>query len=120
MIGLASVAVLTCGALSAIDGDTISCDSQKMRITGPAALNRCGINTPETPSPKRPREKALGEQAKQRLEELLPEEVQAEVSCLRDRQGQPLAWVRMSNGETAGEVLRNGYAARWRPGHWVP
>lgn len=119
MIGLVSFAALTCGALSAVDGDAIRCHGQNMRMTGPNAPNRSGINTTETRSAKGPREKALGEQAKQRLEELLPEEVQAEVSGVRDRYGQPLAWVKMPNGETAREVLRDGYAARWRPGYWA-
>lgn len=117
MITLAATAILTCLSLTAVDGDTIKCDGQNMRIMGPGAPNKSGVDTPEIFRPECQYEKLLGEQAKRRLEELLRQDVKVEDSGVKDRWGRPLVWVRMPNGETAGEILlRDGYGVVWRPG----
>ncbi|MFC6486911.1 thermonuclease family protein [Nitratireductor sp. GCM10026969] len=117
MSTLASIAILACLSLSAVDGDTIKCNGENMRIMGPGAPNKSGVDTPEIYSPVCQQEKFLGEQAKRRLEELLRQDVQVEDSGVRDRWGRSLVWVRLPNGETAGEVLlRDGYVVVWRPG----
>ncbi|MCT7378328.1 thermonuclease family protein [Chelativorans salis] len=91
-----------------------------MRIMGPGAPNRSGVDAPEIRNAKCAKERLLGQQAKLRLEDLLKQDVRVEDSGVRDRYGRPLVWVRLPNGETAGEVLlRDGYAARWRPGQQV-
>lgn len=110
--------LITCASLLAVDGDTIKCDGQNMRLLGPGAPNVEGIDTPETRNAKCAKEKLLGNQATLRLKELLRQDVKVEDSGVRDRWGRHLVKVRMPNGETAGEVLlRDGYAVRWRPGY---
>ena len=114
----ATAAGVECLSLSAVDGDTIKCNGQNMRIMGPGVPFKSGIDTPEIRNAKCAREKLLGEQAKNRLAELLREDVRIDDSGERDRYGRPLVWVRMPNGSTAGEILlRDGYAARWQPGY---
>lgn len=120
MITFAAAAILSCLSLSAVDGDTIKCDGENMRIMGSGTPNGSGVDTPEIYNPKCRQEQLLGKQAKRRLEELLRQDVSVEDSGVRDRWGRRLVWVRMPNGETAGEVLlRDGYAVIWRPGKQI-
>lgn len=63
--------VVACLSLSAVDGDTIKCDGQNMRIMGPGSPNKSGVDAPEIGNAKCAKERLLGEQAKLRLEELL-------------------------------------------------
>lgn len=115
---IATSVVLTYLSLSAVDGDTIKCNGQNMRIMGPGAPFKSGIDTPEIRNAECPQEKLLGKQAKLRLAELLREQVKIEDSGERDRWKRPLVWVRMPNGKTAGEILMaDGYAVRWKPGY---
>ena len=110
-------AFITCLSLTAVDGDTIKCDGQNMRIMGPGSPNRSGIDAPEIRKAGCQAERTLGIQAKRRLDQLLKHDVRIQDSKKRDRYGRPLVWVRMSNGQTAGEVLlKEGYAQVWRPG----
>ena len=117
MLTLAA-ATITCLSLSAVDGDTVRCDRQNMRIMGPGAPNKSGVDAPEIRNAKCAKERLLGEQAKLRLEELLRQPgTRIEDSGVRDRYGRPLVWVRLHNGKTAGELLlEEGYALPWRPG----
>ena len=114
-----AAAILTCLALTAVDGDTIKCDGQNMRIMGAGAPNVSGVDTPEIRTSECAKEKLLGHQAKIRLEELLRSPgLQIEDSGVRDRYGRPLVWVRLRAGSTAGETLiTEGYAVRWEPGY---
>ena len=110
-------AIIACLSLTAVDGDTIKCNGQNMRIMGPGSPNKSGVDAPEIRNAKCQAERFLGEQAKRRLEELLRQDVRIEDSGVTDRYGRPLVWVRMPNGETAGEILlRDGYATVWEPG----
>jgi len=120
MFILMSAALVTCLNLSAVDGDTIKCDGQNMRLLGPGQPNKSGVDAPEIGHAKCTAEKFLGQQAKRRLEELLREDVRIELSGVKDRYGRPLVWVRMPNGKDVGEVLlEEGYALPWRPGHAI-
>ncbi|MFC6486595.1 thermonuclease family protein [Nitratireductor sp. GCM10026969] len=115
MIELVSTAVLTCLSLSAVDGDTIKCDGENMRIMGPGAPNQSAVDTPEIYSPECQQEKFLGEQARRRLEELLRQDVKVEDSGVRDRWERPLVWVRLPNwGDRRGGLaqgrIRGGLA----------
>jgi micrococcal nuclease len=111
--------IITCLSLSAVDGDTIKCDGQNMRIMGPGSPNKSGVDAPEIGNAKCAKEKLLGQQARLRLEELLRQPgTRVEDSGARDRYGRPLVWVGLKNGSTAGEVLlRDGYAVVWKPGY---
>ncbi|WP_309084136.1 thermonuclease family protein [Chelativorans sp.] len=116
----AAATIIFCASLMAIDGDSIRCDGENMRLLGPGQPNKSGIDTPEIGNAQCQAERFLGEQAKRRLEELLRQEVRIEDSGVRDRYRRPLVWVRMPNGEDVGEVLlREGYALPWRPGKRV-
>jgi endonuclease YncB( thermonuclease family) len=113
--------VVTCLSLSAVDGDTIKCDGQNMRIMGPGSPNKSGVDAPEIGNARCAKERLLGEQAKLRLEELLRQPgTVVDDSGARDRYGRPLVWVRLPGDKTAGEVLlEEGYALPWKPGRQV-
>lgn len=116
---LFAATVLSCSSLVAVDGDTIRCGTERMRDMGPGSPNKSGYDAPEIGNAKCAKERLHGEQAKRRLQELLDQRgTRVEDSGKRDRYGRPLVVVRLGNGTTAGEVLmREGYAARWRPGY---
>jgi endonuclease YncB( thermonuclease family) len=86
---------------------------------GPGSPFKSGYDAPEIRNAKCPKERLLGEQAKARLQELLDQPgTLVEDSGSVDRYDRPLVVVRLGDGTTAGEVLmRDGYAARWRPGY---
>jgi endonuclease YncB( thermonuclease family) len=111
--------ILACAMLLAVDGDTIRCGTERMRDMGPGSPNKSGYDAPELGNAKCAQERLLGEQAKQRLQELLDQRgTQVEDSGKRDRYGRPLVVVRLRDGTTAGEVLmREGYAVKWYPGY---
>lgn len=120
MIALLAVVVLSCTSLEAVDGDTIRCGTERMRLLGDGIPGKSGIDTPEIGNAKCARERLLGEQAKMRLGELLRQDVRIEDSGKRDRYKRPLVRVRLPNGDLAESVLlREGYAGRWRAGHKI-
>jgi len=88
-----------------VDGDTFWLAGEKIRIEN--------IDTPEISEPKCPAERAAGERAKVRLQQLLSD---GEIAIQRtgvDRYKRTLAVVRV-NGRDVGEVLiREGFARRW-------
>ncbi len=106
-----------CASLSAVDGDTIRCDGQNMRIMGPGRPHVSGIDAPESRGARCQAERMLADLATRRLEQLLASEgTQVEDSGERDRWNRPLVWVRLADGRTAGEVLlEEGYAVPWEP-----
>lgn len=115
---LVSAAVISCLSLSAVDGDTIKCNGQNMRIMGDGQPFKSGVDAPEIGKAECAKERLLGEQAKLRLSELLRiEGMQVVDSGKRDRFKRPLIWIRLPNGGTAGATLiSEGYAVRWKPG----
>lgn len=119
MITILASTVLTCLSLTAVDGDTVRCDSERLRDIGPGAPNKSGYDTPEIGRAECAKERLLGEQAKLRMQELLDQPgLVIEDSGKRDRYGRPLVWIRLGNGKTAGEMLiSEGYAVRWEPGY---
>ncbi|WP_457940849.1 thermonuclease family protein [Mesorhizobium sp. 10J20-29] len=118
MLSLISSTIIACASLSAVDGDTIKCNGQNMRIMGNGAPFKSGVDTPEIRNAQCAKERLLGVQAKLRLSELIVEPgTEIEDSGKRDRYGRPLVWVRLANGRTAGATLvAEGYAVVWRPG----
>lgn len=112
--------LIMCASLSAVDGDTIKCDGQNMRIMGNGSPFVSGVDAPERG--KRAKcefERFLAEKAKQKLGQLLRQKgVRIEYSGQRDKtqSKRPLVWVRLPNGSTAGQTLINeGLAKVWRP-----
>lgn len=69
---LATFAMIVCTSLSVVDGDTIKCDGQSMRLLGEGVVNVRGIDTPELGrGAKCNKELKLGHMAKSRLEALV-------------------------------------------------
>ncbi len=111
---------MSCVGIQAVDGDTIKCLGGKgMRALGDGTPNRSGFDTPEIFSPKCPQERALGEAAKARLQELVSQSgVTVTDSGKRDRYDRRLVWINLPDGRTAGSVLvEEGLARPWFPGY---
>lgn len=66
MITILASTVLTCLSLTAIDGDTIRCNGQRMRDMGPGSPNVSGYDAPEIGRAQCAKERLLGEQARLR------------------------------------------------------
>ena len=113
---------IICASLTAVDGDTIKCDGENMRIMGAGKPFISGVDTPELRG-KCDEEKKLAREAKQRTAELLKTPgLRVEFSGERDttRTKRPLVWLRLPQGVTVGEVLiREGLAREWRPGQKI-
>jgi endonuclease YncB( thermonuclease family) len=111
--------IIMCASLSAVDGDTIKCNGQNMRIMGSGSPFVSGVDAPETGRrAKCDFERFMAEKAKQRLGQLLRQKgVRIEFSGKRDKtqSKRPLVWVRLPNGLTAGQTLVDeGLARIWR------
>lgn len=120
MITLLAATVISCLQLTAVDGDTIKCNGQNMRLIGDGVPFKSGIDTPETGGrAKCDRERMLGKEAKKRLAELLREPgVRIEDTGHLDDtdQRRPLVRIRLGNGQLAENILlREGHAIIWRP-----
>jgi micrococcal nuclease len=118
MISLLASAVISCVSLSAIDGDTISCDGALMEDIGSGEPNRSGYDAAEIDRSACDRERLWGEQARAILQELLERPGTAvEDVGERDSFGLPLVRVLLGDGSAAGdELIALGYAVAWRPG----
>lgn len=119
MIALLAAAILSCTPLKAVDGDTIACSGQNMRLIGDGVPFKTGIDTPEISRARCERERFLGKEAKKRLAELLKDPgVQIEDTGSRDRTSdrRPLVRVRLGDGRLAENILlAEGLAIIWRP-----
>lgn len=109
---------LLCASLYVVDGDTIRCDDESIRLLGPGAPYRGGYDAPETHRPDCEYERRLGYEAKARLLEMVRQDgVQIVSSGQRDRYGRILGWVVLPDGSTAGErLIAEGLAQHW-PGN---
>ena len=118
MPSLSTLVIITCTSLIAVDGDTIRCNGERMRLLGDGTPHVSGIDAPETRGARCGREKLLGQQAKRRLAELIAVRgIRIEDSGKRDSFRRPLVRIRLPDGRTAGAVLiSEGIAAEWRPG----
>ncbi len=109
---------IICASLIAVDGDTIKCNGENMRIMGAGQPFASGVDTPEIRG-KCEAEKDLAQRAKRRTSELLKTPgLRVEFSGERDatRTHRPLIWLRMPGNITVGEVLmREGLARKWLP-----
>jgi endonuclease YncB( thermonuclease family) len=115
---------VSCASLIVVDGDTIKCDGQNMRLLGGGVPFKSGVDAPEMGSrAKCEFERDLALKAKARLKELLLAGVpRFEDSGARDRtqSRRPLVNVYLPDGREAGQVLMGeGLAREWRPKHRI-
>lgn len=111
---------VACASLVVIDGDTIKCDGQNMRLLGGGVPFKSGVDAPEMGSrAKCDYERDMALKAKARLKELLLAGVpRIEDSGARDRtqSRRPLVNIYLADGREAGQVLMSeGFAKPWRP-----
>ncbi|MBX4996719.1 thermonuclease family protein [Rhizobium lentis] len=112
--------LILCASLTAVDGDTVKCDGQKMRLLGEGVPFVSGIDTPEIGShAKCLKERKLALIAKGRLKELLAEKglrVIFSGSVDQTQSHRPLVNIYRTNGEEIGrKLLREGFARSWSP-----
>lgn len=118
---LVTFAMIVCASLSVVDGDTIKCNGQNMRLLGEGVVNVRGIDTPELGrDAKCNKERRLAHLAKSRLETLIvDQEIRIEAKGT-DRYGRPLVNLYLPNGSEAGQqLLREGFAREWRKGRRI-
>lgn len=109
--------LMACTLIVVIDGDTLKCDGQNVRLMGDGSPYESGFDTPETFKPKCQQELELGRAATARLAELLESATGIQDSGERDRYGRVLGSLLLQDGRTAGNVLVDeGYAEEWYPG----
>lgn len=112
--------LIICASLSVVDGDTVKCDGQNMRLLGEGVPFVSGIDTPEIGShAKCIKERKLALIAKGRLKELLAEKgLRVVFSGALDKTPthRPLVNIYRANGQEIGKtLLREGFAREWRP-----
>ncbi|AIC25728.1 nuclease SNase-like protein [Rhizobium etli bv. mimosae str. IE4771] len=112
--------LVICASLTAVDGDTVRCDGQNMRLLGEGVPFVSGIDTPEIGShAKCMKERKLALIAKGRLKELLAEKglrVIFSGAVDKTQTHRPLVNIYRKNGEEIGKkLLREGLARTWSP-----
>jgi endonuclease YncB( thermonuclease family) len=111
---------ISCASLTVIDGDTIKCDGQSMRLLGGGVPFKSGVDAPEMGSrAKCEAERLLALQAKARLKELMLAGIPRIVdSGARDRTSsrRPLVDIYLADGREVGQILMSeGLARPWSP-----
>lgn len=114
--------LLICASLTAVDGDTVKCDGQNLRLLGEGVPFVSGIDTPEIGShAKCMKERKLALLAKDRLKEILTEGgLTIEFYGVRDKTParRPLVNIYRNDGSEVGQTLvKEGFARTWRPKH---
>lgn len=114
--------LLICASLTVIDGDTVKCDGQNLRLLGEGIPGVVGVDTPEIGShAKCMKERKLALLAKARLKEILAEGgLTVEWYGVTDKtpSHRPLVNIYDSQGREVGQrLLKEGFAREWRPGH---
>ncbi|MDR9811914.1 thermonuclease family protein [Rhizobium hidalgonense] len=112
--------LIICASLTAVDGDTVRCDGQLMRLLGEGVPFVSGIDTPEIGShAKCMKERKLALIAKGRLKELLAEKglrVEWSGAVDKTRAHRPLINIYRTNDEEIGKkLLKEGFARAWSP-----
>ncbi|MBY5881754.1 thermonuclease family protein [Rhizobium leguminosarum] len=112
--------LIICASLTVVDGDTVKCDGQNMRLLGEGAPFVSGIDTPEVGAhAKCFKEQKLALIAKGRLKELLAEKglrVVFSGALDKTKSHRPLINIYRTNGEEIGKkLLEEGFARTWSP-----
>jgi endonuclease YncB( thermonuclease family) len=116
--------VLICASLLAVDGDTVKCDGENMRLLGQGVPFVSGIDTPEVGSrAKCDKERKLALLAKYRLKDLLKGgDLVIVYSGARDKTQtrRKLIDIYDTDGNELGqELLKEGFARPWSPDHKI-
>jgi endonuclease YncB( thermonuclease family) len=109
--------LLICASLTVVDGDTVRCDGQLLRLLGEGTPFVSGIDTPEMRGHCE-REKELARRAKLRLKGLLDGVDVRIVAEGTDRtpSRRPLVNIYLPDGREVGQtLLAEGVAKEWRP-----
>ena len=116
-------ALIYCAIFSAVDGDTIKCDGELMRILGDGQPHVWGVDTAELRTYECLKEKELAQAAHRRMKELVAHpgvkiEDSGEVTEMANTRKLVRVWVPTDRGlMTAGAILMvEGLAREWRPG----
>ncbi|MFK0330728.1 thermonuclease family protein [Rhizobium sp. NPDC090275] len=114
--------LLVCASLTVVDGDTVTCDGQNLRLLGEGVPFQSGIDSPEIGShAKCMKERKLALLAKGRLKEILAEVgLTVEFYGVKDKTParRPLVNIYRNDGSEVGQtLLKEGFARTWRPGH---
>ncbi|MBX4965459.1 thermonuclease family protein [Rhizobium binae] len=112
--------LIVCASLTAVDGDTVKCNGQNMRLLGEGVPFVSGIDTPEIGShAKCIKERKLALVAKGRLKELLAENGLRVVfggAVDRTPSHRPLINIYRTDGSEVGKtLLEEGFARTWSP-----
>ncbi|MEH7879846.1 MULTISPECIES: thermonuclease family protein [Rhizobium] len=110
--------LIICASLTVVDGDTVKCDGQNMRLLGEGVPFVSGIDTPEIGShAKCIKERKLALIPKGRLQELLAERgLRVVFSGAVDKTPthRPLVNIYRTSGEEIGKtLLQEGFARAW-------
>lgn len=110
-------ALIFCAILTVVDGDTVRCDGELLRMLGDGAPFVAGVDAPEIQHRECVAELMLGRLAKSRLQELVETPgMVIEDSGERDttQHTRRLVTLRMPDGRTAGQILIDeGLAGVW-------
>lgn len=114
-----AAAMIMCVALTAVDGDTVRCDGQLMRLLGGGVPFVSGIDAPAIGShAKCIKERKLALIAKARLRELLDARgLQIEIKGYDNTpKHRPLINIYREDRQEVGAILRReGFARDWKP-----
>ncbi|KPU83827.1 hypothetical protein JI58_07345 [Marinosulfonomonas sp. PRT-SC04] len=115
---MALFTILTCIALTAVDGDTVKCDGVNLRPMGSGAPYVSGFDTPEVRQHADcPLENHLGIMATAQMSKYLQTDgLVIEDSGQLDVFKRPLVVLRLPDGTTIGQhLIEGGYARIWTP-----
>jgi len=116
-----TVVLITCATLTVVDGDTVKCDGENLRLLGDGIPNKYGVDTPEIWKAKCEEELHMADLAKVRLEELVKTSgLLIEDSGEKGSWGRRLVRLRLPNGETIGQtMIDEKFAGVWRKGQKI-
>ena len=114
--------LIVCAHLAVVDGDTLKCDGQLLRLLGEGEPFVSGIDTPELRSWKCQKERKLAHLARMRLKELVTGKALKMLSRGQDDtpKHRPLVNVYFLDGHEVGKTLmKDGFGRPWRPHHHI-
>lgn len=114
--------LIICAQLAIVDGDTVKCDGQLLRLLGEGTPFVSGIDTPELRTWKCQKERKLAHLARARLKQMLAGKQLRIVAKGKDATPgkRPLVNIYLPDGREAGQLLlKEGFAREWRPGHKI-
>jgi len=114
--------LIVCAHLAVVDGDTLKCDGQLLRLLGEGEPFVSGIDAPELRTWKCQKERKLAHLARMRLKELVTGKALKILSRGQDDtpKHRPLVNVYLLDGREVGKILlKDGFARPWRPHHRI-